>query len=525
MFASSFNASLIPAYPRETLSPRDRYLSAISRVQQAEIEYAAYVAEQERAKLLQHRRNEQARIRQAEVKYAAYLAQQERAKLLQQRRNERARIRQAELEYTAHLAQQERARLLQQRRNEEASAAAKRLQVFFLHTAVSSLLRERGTHEEPQEFQSRPGTAKREVPKATLNNGAQLARKIRVRPVRPRENPVIAVQKALDRRLASERNVEIHATIQGILSNLSNTPSRPAKPTLISPALAAVRKLERVFRVLGSEFVFPAQLDFSATASLNVASLPYTPRNAPVRHYEHALNGLLTQLDAIDSQGDVAVRTQRKLVVGMVERALEDLDKIVEGRWKLQDTQSPRAPSPSALPDGPSGASSSTSAILPSDEPTAAAPSSSLGHEEQALSDVLTATSTEDAEHQASPVEEVPAPAAPDSEQQSALGAETSRTPPTSLPEEAQPTSAISVPEHVDVSVVPSAELEVPAVVASPQTVSLTATLSDVEADTLASPESLSVVAALPDEELVIVDSEQTEDSDESASSWSELED
>ncbi|TFY80611.1 hypothetical protein EWM64_g3401 [Hericium alpestre] len=55
--------------------------------------------------------------------------------------------------------------------------------------------------------------------------------------------------------------------------------------------------------------------------------LAYTPTNAPVRAYEHALNHLLERLDAVESEGDEEVRRRRKEVVLDVERALAEVDR------------------------------------------------------------------------------------------------------------------------------------------------------------------------------------------------------
>ncbi|KAJ6494721.1 hypothetical protein C8R47DRAFT_1116966 [Mycena vitilis] len=336
MFAPAYNYA--PQYQRTPSSPRERYVSAISRVQQAEMEYAAYLAQQERARLLQ---------RQAE--------QQERVRLVQMQQ-QRAR-------------QQERTRLLQiQQRNEQRRAAA----VIILHAAVSSLLSGQSEQASHPGQGPRPQVAKAAPP---VECGAELRRN-RVRVVRPQETPVdtpvSTVRSALKRRLASESNVEVHATIQSILSNLSptTTPIASTSAPVVSKPAAAVHKVARAFRTLASDFVFPSQLDFTPSTSngYTAAQLPYTPRNAPVRHHEHALNGLLAQLDAIDSEGDAAVRRQRKLVVGLVEKALEDLDKIVEGRWKLQDTRV-RAPDAAvASASNPNTEPAATVAPIPSVE-------------------------------------------------------------------------------------------------------------------------------------------------------------
>ncbi|KAJ6577171.1 hypothetical protein B0H19DRAFT_1118444 [Mycena capillaripes] len=469
MFASSY-APYVPQYQRpRTLSPRERYVSAISRVQEAEIEYAAYLAQQERIRALQ----------------------------AQQRRNEQAR-----------------------------AAAVKRMQIIVLHAAVSSLLSGR---DEPQVIVQPP--VQRQVakptPTPTQDCGAQLRRN-RVRPVRlqPQQTKSIAdVQTALKRRLASEPNVEVHATIQNILSNLSTTPTPAAPAPAISKSAAAVYKVARTFRTLATEFAFPTQLDFTPSASGGylAAQLPYTPRNAPVRHYEHALNGLLAQLDAIDSEGDAAVRRQRKFVVGMVEKALEELDRIVEGRWKLQDTRA----------RGPDGASSSklASAVVNNDSAVAASTSIEPG----------LASTQEDTSRPASPTREPveineqeersSSPGLPSVEVQGEEGSqgESSQVSPPTLADEATETETHSESQTAEVPRVPETELPAPESESEKRSESRAAALVATEnlaVDSPSSPKSLSIVTPIPDEDLVVVDSEEKEDTESvySASSW-ELED
>ena len=87
------------------------------------------------------------------------------------------------------------------------------------------------------------------------------------------------------------------------------------------------------FSALESAFKFPPVLDFGHS------ELAVTLNNAPVRAYEHALNGLLEQLDAIESDGDDEVRNVRRDVVREVERALEDVEQKVRER-------TPQAPVP-----------------------------------------------------------------------------------------------------------------------------------------------------------------------------------
>ncbi|KAF9052248.1 hypothetical protein BDZ89DRAFT_1218601 [Hymenopellis radicata] len=76
-----------------------------------------------------------------------------------------------------------------------------------------------------------------------------------------------------------------------------------------------------------------------------IMRLAYTARNAPVRFHEQSLSGLLSQLDSIESFGDEGLRAKRKEVVGLVESALEDLEREVEGRWRVKVARDVKAES------------------------------------------------------------------------------------------------------------------------------------------------------------------------------------
>ncbi|KAJ7127110.1 hypothetical protein C8R44DRAFT_780429 [Mycena epipterygia] len=483
MFAPSYAPSYISAYQRDPTSPRDRYVSALSRVQQAEMEYVAYLAQQERAKLAQQEH--------------AKLVQQERAKLVQQER--------------ARLAQQARAKLVQQQRNEQARAVAvKTLQTFVLHAAVSSLLNGQASYDGPQPQGRRAPFAHPDVAKpiSSRDEQSQLQRRNRVRIVRPQEapveRPVLAVRDALKRRLASEPNVEVHATIHRLLADLSAPPKHVDQAPAVPRSLAAVQHLDRAFRRLASEFAFPPQLDFTPaptelSSAYPAAKLPYTPRNAPVRHFEHALNDLLSQLDAVDSEGDANVRSERKRVVGMVEKALADLDRIVEGRWKLQDTRA-RAPREDAWPVA------STSASVP------AAPSLSAG-----LGDHPSSETESSQEPQLPLVGAVP-------EINGSQGASEEESFETPSPLLAAPSSSVELGDRSSSEAEPSQEPQLPLVDAvlavneEQEEESFETPHREIESQvgipTPSSPPSLSFVTALPDE-----------DKDDSDSSWSEIED
>ncbi|KAI0772342.1 hypothetical protein BD413DRAFT_544491 [Trametes elegans] len=106
-------------------------------------------------------------------------------------------------------------------------------------------------------------------------------------------------------------------------------------------SLAQIAAVEDALRKLEGTFAFPERLDFVhplpsepatpvSEGSEEGGKLAYTANNTPLHAYEHALNGLLTQLDAVESNGDAAVRGRRKAVVQEVERALEAIERRVE---------------------------------------------------------------------------------------------------------------------------------------------------------------------------------------------------
>ncbi|KAG6831992.1 hypothetical protein H0H92_006027, partial [Tricholoma furcatifolium] len=131
-----------------------------------------------------------------------------------------------------------------------------------------------------------------------------------------------------------------------------STSANPASPELKS-SFSKIRAIETAFNALKASFTLPAELDFvppspsfSETApsdpeASNVTDhLSYSPLNRPVRSYEQALTVLLTELDSVESLGDASVRKSRKEVVERVEKALEELERDLEGRWKIRVTQS-----------------------------------------------------------------------------------------------------------------------------------------------------------------------------------------
>ncbi|KAF9033299.1 hypothetical protein BDZ89DRAFT_1063037 [Hymenopellis radicata] len=203
-------------------------------------------------------------------------------------------------------------------------------------------------------------------------------------PRRPK-SPASSLKEQLEARLASDESTEIKDTIQAIFNSLSDADSLAPAPSTtttsdtssskgkakaeptpsttdttssdVATSLATVNSIETAYRSLVDEFTFPNHLDFtpisspaSSDAEQSLTSrLAYTARNAPLRYYEQALSGLLAELDCVESFGHEELRAKRKEVVGLVEGALEDLEREVEGRLRVKDAKEREAIKASVL--------------------------------------------------------------------------------------------------------------------------------------------------------------------------------
>ncbi|KAL0581371.1 hypothetical protein V5O48_000635 [Marasmius crinis-equi] len=210
-----------------------------------------------------------------------------------------------------------------------------------------------------------------------------------VAPERP-TSPATTLKKQLETRLNNDEAVEIQDTIQAILASLADAttyqsqpqpfasaPAPAASGTRSFPILATgkgkekvesspteseptsndvlksmetVHNIDAAFTAIQQDFVFPTTLDFTPTSSTapspvssdtenptpTISKLAYTSRNHPIRYYEQSLSGLLSQLDGVESFGNGEVRMRRKEVVARVEGALDELEREVEGRWKVR---------------------------------------------------------------------------------------------------------------------------------------------------------------------------------------------
>jgi hypothetical protein len=101
-----------------------------------------------------------------------------------------------------------------------------------------------------------------------------------------------------------------------------------ASPTSKSgpSSLKVIQDIRSALAKVSSGFSFPPSLDFTDDEPDGLA---FTPTNAPVRVYEHALDGLLAQLDSVESDGDDEVRVERRAAVKEVEKAIEDVARRV----------------------------------------------------------------------------------------------------------------------------------------------------------------------------------------------------
>lgn len=165
-----------------------------------------------------------------------------------------------------------------------------------------------------------------------------------------RETP--AVPFSFPKAKPEEKKVHFEAPTPANPSASSHTPSAPAPgpksteepPQSPAPAalerslsLNTIERIEDSLHTLQSAFVLPSELDLapspasaSGHESDSETDLAFTSKNKPVHAYEHALNGLLESLDAVESYGDEEIRGRRKAVVGLVEGALKEVGKRVE---------------------------------------------------------------------------------------------------------------------------------------------------------------------------------------------------
>ena len=149
------------------------------------------------------------------------------------------------------------------------------------------------------------------------------------------------------------KSADVTATFESSYSSSIEETTSSAKPTTTeteriradtAAALSSVEQIRNNLTKLQTDFILPTELDHyvpsigdqDEAASVSSASssdltklIPYTSTNKPVYKYEHELNGLLEELDGIESHGDPKVRDERKEVVKAIEEALEEVERVV----------------------------------------------------------------------------------------------------------------------------------------------------------------------------------------------------
>ncbi|KAJ7071398.1 hypothetical protein C8F01DRAFT_1110386 [Mycena amicta] len=122
----------------------------------------------------------------------------------------------------------------------------------------------------------------------------------------------------------------------------------PAPVNNVATSVAEIKAIEDSFTSLSNEWVVPEQLDFLTSRTSSPASrgsganetdslmsrLTHSAHNQPLRYYHQALSKLLARLDAVESFGDEEVRHARKDVVEKVEGALDEVESVVDARWR-----------------------------------------------------------------------------------------------------------------------------------------------------------------------------------------------
>jgi hypothetical protein len=198
----------------------------------------------------------------------------------------------------------------------------------------------------------------------------------------PSPEPVVQkpIQELLCERASTETDREVLVTLNGLLQTLSPPPSSssstapapddtspetsapaptatptPAPTATVTrkPSLETLDRLSTTFSHLTSTFTLPT-VDFSRPSTPGRSSSPtthlsFTTANRPIHEYEAALSKLLTELDAVNSDGDDAVRMRRRELVKCVEAALAELDAAIAAQRREHDQYLQEPPADQAV--------------------------------------------------------------------------------------------------------------------------------------------------------------------------------
>jgi hypothetical protein len=152
--------------------------------------------------------------------------------------------------------------------------------------------------------------------------------KVNVNSTQPDEGAHLSRTYALKGATAEAAKASFKAHRAEVAEKTESSPTSPTSTSRTAPSsLAIIEDIRSALTRLSAGFSLPPSLDFSYDEPDGFA---YTPTKAPVRVYENALNGLLEQLDAVESDGDEEVRVLRRAAVQEVEKTLEDVEKRVK---------------------------------------------------------------------------------------------------------------------------------------------------------------------------------------------------
>nr|GAT44358.1 predicted protein [Mycena chlorophos] len=349
-------------------SPRDKYLAALAAAQAAEAEYLAAERLRQEEEAIRLRLRQIEALKQPSYHYATpsyndfgYYEPQPPVVDIEALRRE--------------IALEERQRILREQEQERRSVEAwERARRAALQNAIRS---EQATVELEAAIRSLTGRSRAplgEAPNAihhqpkVLNEPAsqraQAPTPTKATPKTssiPQPRPIRFVVHFADEPVAEVRSTSMQDAVaepttqssKKASSDAAPKPSKgkapaPAPVNTIATSNTEIQAVEAAFTALANEWVFPEQLDFSTSRTSSpaargsasteadsvMASLAYSTNNQPVRFYHQSLSKLLARLDAVESFGDEQVRHARKEVVAKVEAALDEVESVVEARWR-----------------------------------------------------------------------------------------------------------------------------------------------------------------------------------------------
>lgn len=209
-----------------------------------------------------------------------------------------------------------------------------------LESLLQARLRKVASHHGDEEVQALARATLRHLVQHTSGRNVRSAHSSETEPdsVTPTPGTDLSRSDALQGAVAEAAKASFKAHRAPVAEQAAPPASKTA-PSGASSPLEAIQDIQAILSKLSADFSIPPSLDLSDDEADGLA---YTPTNAPIRAYEHALEGLLAQLDAVESDGDEEVRVARRSVVKEVETALEVVEtKVKSARELAQDNSEP----------------------------------------------------------------------------------------------------------------------------------------------------------------------------------------